>query len=467
MDTIEKYRRYVSTGFVKKVQPLVVDHAEGATVWDEAGRPYVDLFSGISVVNAGHCNPDVVEAAATQMRRLVHCNSYLYHNKPTADFAEALAGIMPSPDLHVSFFANSGAEAVEGAMRVAKQFTGKTEFVALDMSFHGRTVGTLSVTGNWARKKRGGPYLPGVAFAPAPHAYRSPFGPDPEVVSRACAEEVERVIDCHTSGSVAAFLAEPVMGEGGIIVPPASYFRRVKEVLDRRGILFICDEVQSGFGRTGKMLAIEHYGVVPDIVVTAKGIADGFPLSAFTMREEIAKAFTPGDHLSTFGGNPVSCAAALANLRFFEREKLADQAAAKGKRLLEGSGASRREPRADRRRARARVDGRRGAGLGSNQQDARCRDRRGPPGPPPRGGVHRRARRFPRQRPSDPAAPRRIGRGSRAGGGCPGPGPRRCPLTALRFRSRLPATGSPVAGRSRGPPSSASTSSTSWSWAAG
>jgi 4-aminobutyrate aminotransferase / (S)-3-amino-2-methylpropionate transaminase / 5-aminovalerate transaminase len=336
VDTIEKYRRYVSTGFVKKVQPIVVDRAEGATVWDEAGRPYVDLFSGISVVNAGHCNPDVVAAATAQMRRLVHCNSYLYHNKPTADFAEALAGIMPSPDLHVSFFANSGAEAVEGAMRVAKQFTGKTEFLALDMSFHGRTVGTLSVTGNWARKKRGGPYLPGVAFAPAPYAYRSPFGPDPEAVSKACAEEVERVIDCHTSGSVAAFLAEPVMGEGGIIVPPASYFRRVKEVLDRRGILFICDEVQSGFGRTGKMLAIEHYGVVPDIVVTAKGIADGFPLSAFTMREEIAKAFTPGDHLSTFGGNPVCCAAALANLRFFEREKLADQAAAKGKRLLEG-----------------------------------------------------------------------------------------------------------------------------------
>jgi 4-aminobutyrate aminotransferase len=335
VDTIEKYRRYVSTGFVKKVQPIVVDHAAGATLWDEKGREYLDLFSGISVVNAGHCNPEVVEAAAAQMRRLVHCSSYLYHSKPTADFAEALAGIMPSPDLRVSFFANSGAEAVEGAMRVAKQFTGKTEFVALDMSFHGRTVGTLSVTGNWARKKRGGPYLPGVSFAPAPYAYRSPFGPDPEAVGTACAAELERVLDCHTSGSVAAFIAEPVMGEGGIIVPPTSYFRRVKEILDRRGILFICDEVQSGFGRTGKMLAIEHYGVVPDIVVTAKGIADGFPLSAFTMREEIAKAFTPGDHLSTFGGNPVSCAAALANLRFFEREKLADQAAAKGQRLLE------------------------------------------------------------------------------------------------------------------------------------
>jgi 4-aminobutyrate aminotransferase len=333
VDTIEKYRRYVSTGFLKKVQPIVVDRAEGATVWDERGRPFLDLFSGISVVNAGHCNPEIVEAAAAQMRRLVHCSSYLYHNRATADFAEALAGIMPSPDLRVSFFGNSGAEAIEGAIRVAKQFTGRTEIVALEMSFHGRTVGTLSITGNWARKKRGGPYLPGVAFAPAPHPYRSPFGPDPEAVAEACARGVEHAIDTQTSGNVAAFIAEPVMGEGGILVPPPSYFRRVKEVLDRRGILFICDEVQSGFCRTGKMLAIEHYGVVPDIVVTAKGIADGFPLSAFTMREEIAKAFTPGDHLSTFGGNPVSCAAALANLGYMKREDLAGKTAAKGERL--------------------------------------------------------------------------------------------------------------------------------------
>jgi 4-aminobutyrate aminotransferase / (S)-3-amino-2-methylpropionate transaminase / 5-aminovalerate transaminase len=333
VDTIEKYRRYVSTGFVKKVQPIVIDRAEGATVWDERGRPFLDLFSGISVVNAGHGNAEVVEAAAAQMRRLVHCSSYLYHSKPTADFAEALAGIMPGPELRVSFFGNSGAEAIEGALRVAKQFTGRTEIVALEMSFHGRTVGTLSITGNWARKKRGGPYLPGVAFAPAPHPYRSPFGPDPEAVSEACARAVEHAIDTQTSGNVAAFIAEPVMGEGGILVPPRSYFKRVKEVLDRRGILFICDEVQSGFCRTGKMLAIEHYGVVPDIVVTAKGIADGFPLSAFTMREEIAKAFTPGDHLSTFGGNPVSCAAALANLAYMKREDLAGKAAAKGERL--------------------------------------------------------------------------------------------------------------------------------------
>jgi 4-aminobutyrate aminotransferase len=334
MNTIEKYRRFVSTSFLKQVQPIVIDRAEGATVWDEGGRAYLDLFSGISVVNAGHNRPEVIEAAASQMRRLVHCNSYIYHNKPTADLAEALSAIMPSSDLRVSFFGSSGAEAVEGAMRVAKQYTGKSEFIALEMSFHGRSVGTLSVTGNWSRKKKGGPYLPGVAFAAAPYTYRSPFGADPDTCARECARDLERAIDRRTSGEVAAFIAEPVLGEGGILVPPPDYFKRVKEILDRRGILFICDEVQSGFGRTGRMLAIEHYGVVPDIVVTAKGIADGFPLSAFTMREEIARAFTPGDHLSTFGGNPVSCAAALANLQVLQKERLAEAAERKGRDLV-------------------------------------------------------------------------------------------------------------------------------------
>src|SRR5207302_2307157 len=142
-------------------------------------------------------------------------------------------------------------------------------------------------------------------------------------------------IDTSTSGNVAAFVAEPVMGEGGIIIPPSNYFKYVKPILDKRGILFVCDEVQSGFGRTGTMLAIEHYGVVPDIVVTAKGIADGFPLSAFTTREEIANAFTPGDHLSTFGGNPVSCAAALANIQVMEEEKLCERSRESGAYAME------------------------------------------------------------------------------------------------------------------------------------
>ncbi|MEE9293197.1 MAG: aminotransferase class III-fold pyridoxal phosphate-dependent enzyme, partial [Acidobacteriota bacterium] len=209
-----------------------------------------------------------------------------------------------------------------------------------------RTAATLSITGNWSRKKKGGPYLPGVAFAATPYTYRSPFGSDPGTVAAECARDLERAIDRRTSGEVAAFIAEPVLGEGGIIIPPPDYFRRVKEILDRRGILFICDEVQSGFGRTGRMLAIEHYGVIPDIVVTAKGIADGFPLSAFTMRREIADAFKPGDHLSTFGGNPVACAAALANIEVFRKEGLAEAADRKGRDLLERlRGLTKKQPR--------------------------------------------------------------------------------------------------------------------------
>ena len=320
-DTIQKYKDYVMTGFVKSVVPIAIDHASGVQVWDETGREYLDCFSGISVVNAGHNNPKVVAAAKAQMDKLIHCASYIYHTKPVADLAEKFAKIAPR-GLTKSFFANSGAEAIEGAMKLARLYSGKHEFIALQTSFHGRTWGTLSITGNQGRKKRGGPYAPGIAFAPAPYVYRSLWPNDPEQCARHCAKCLDDVIRYETSGDVAAFIAEPVLGEGGIVVPPKNYFREIKKVLDQHGMLFIADEVQSGFGRTGKMFAVEHYGVDPDILVTAKGIADGFPLSAFTTRPEIAGAYKPGDHLSTFGGNPVACAASLANIEFMLEENL-------------------------------------------------------------------------------------------------------------------------------------------------
>ena len=317
------------TGFVKSVVPIAIDHASGVQVWDETGREYLDCFSGISVVNAGHNNPKVVAAAKAQMDKLIHCASYIYHTKPVADLAEKFAKIAPR-GLTKSFFANSGAEAIEGAMKLARLYSGKHEFIALQTSFHGRTWGTLSITGNQGRKKRGGPYAPGIAFAPAPYVYRSLWPNDPEQCARHCAKCLDDVIRYETSGDVAAFIAEPVLGEGGIVVPPKNYFREIKKVLDQHGILFIADEVQSGFGRTGKMFAVEHYGVDPDILVTAKGIADGFPLSAFTTRPEIAGAYKPGDHLSTFGGNPVACAASLANIEFMLEENLPAKATEAG-----------------------------------------------------------------------------------------------------------------------------------------
>ncbi len=328
-DTIQKYKDYVMTGFLKSVAPIVIDKAAGATVTDVNGKEYLDCFAGISVVNSGHGNAQIIAAAKAQMDKLVHCSSYLYHVQPVADLAEKIAHIAPR-GLTKTFFGNGGAEAIEGAMKLARLYTGKHEFIALHGSFHGRSWGALSVTGNQARKKRGGPYAAGIAFAPAPYAYRSLWPKNPEECGRQCAKAIDDVVRFATSNDVAAFIAEPVMGEGGIIVPPLNYFKEVKKVLDQHGILFIADEVQSGFARTGKLFAIEHYGVEPDILVTAKGIADGFPLSAFTTRPEIAAAYKPGDHLSTFGGNPISCAAALANIAFMEKENLPVRAAESG-----------------------------------------------------------------------------------------------------------------------------------------
>jgi 4-aminobutyrate aminotransferase / (S)-3-amino-2-methylpropionate transaminase / 5-aminovalerate transaminase len=333
MNTAEKYRKFVNTSFVKSVEPVTIARAKGSTVTGDDGKVYTDLFAGISVVNAGHCNPEVIAAAKAQMDLLVHCCSYVYHAPTVADLAEKLAEITPGR-LQKSFFGSGGAEANEGAMRLAKQYTKKQEFISLQGSFHGRSLATLSITGNMGRKRGGGPYLSGCTYHPAAYCYRCPFSMSYPACDLHCARELERTIQFTTSDNVAAFIAEPVMGEGGVIAPPPGYFKEIKKVLDAHGILLLTDEVQSGFGRTGKMFAIEHYGVEPDIMTMAKGIADGFPLSAFIARPEVADSFRPGDHLSTFGGNPVSCAAALANIAFFERESLPQKALEKGARVM-------------------------------------------------------------------------------------------------------------------------------------
>jgi 4-aminobutyrate aminotransferase/(S)-3-amino-2-methylpropionate transaminase len=329
MNTVEKYRKYVNTAMVDKVQPVVIQKASAATITDTAGKQYIDCFSGIAVTNSGHCNEKVVEAAKAQIDKLIHCCSYVYYSQPTADLAEKLAQITPGR-LQKTFFGSGGAEAIEGAMRLAKHFTGKTEFIALQASFHGRSYATLSITGNVSRKRRGGPYMVGCTFLPAPYCYRCFYEMKYPDCRLRCARALEDIIRYNTYDSVAAFVAEPLLGEGGIITPPDDYFLEIEKITKQHGILLLIDEVQTGFCRTGKMFAIEHYKVEPDILVMAKGIADGFPLSGFIAREEVADSFKPGDHLSTFGGNPVSCAAALANVEFMEEQKLADQARKKG-----------------------------------------------------------------------------------------------------------------------------------------
>ena len=333
MNIKQKYEKYVNTYSVKKMEDVVISHAEGASVYDLEDKEYIDCFAGIAVNNAGHRNPKIIQAAKEQMDKLVHCCAYVYYSEPPALLAEKLAQHTPGR-LEKTFFSNSGAEAIEGALRIAKQYTEQYEIIALQGSFHGRTNATLSITGNRKRKYRGGPYLSGVSFAPTPYCYRCPFELERDICNLKCARYLRDVIDFQTSGSVAAFIAEPVMGEGGIIVPPEHYFEEVKKILDEFEILFIADEVQSGFGRTGKMFAIEHYEAEPDIMAMAKGIAGGFPLSAFITRDEIAKSFKPGDHLSTFGGNPVSCAAAIANLEFLLEEKIPEKALERGEKFM-------------------------------------------------------------------------------------------------------------------------------------
>jgi 4-aminobutyrate aminotransferase len=337
MKTKDLYDEYMITSMVPGFEPVEVERASGTTYYDAAGKSYLDCFSGISVTNAGHGHPKIVSAAKEQMDQLIHCCTYMYYNPRAGELAKRMAEITPGA-LQKSFFGNSGAEALEGAMRLAKHYTGKTEMVALTQSFHGRTNATLSITGNSGRKINSGPFLPGIAFAPAPHFYRCPFhSKTEEECGERAASFVADVIKYQTAGDVAAFIAEPLLGEGGIITLPSNYLRLVKEILDDNDILFICDEVQSGFGRTGKFFAIEHFdGVDVDIMTTAKGIADGFPLGAFTAKPEIGDSLGVGSHLSTFGGNPVSCAAALANIDVMLTEKLPENSAARGEQLISG-----------------------------------------------------------------------------------------------------------------------------------
>ncbi|MBX0325982.1 aspartate aminotransferase family protein [Halomicroarcula sp. F13] len=309
-DVVGRYDDYVMP--IWKSLNVPVKRASNCTVEDYEGNEYLDVFSGISVTNVGHNNEAVVEAAKAQLDEFVHGCSYVHPSEQVARLGERLAEITPG-DLQKSFFCNSGTEAVEGAIKLARKYTGSKEVLALEMAFHGRTLGSLALTGNKAYKSEMAPTINDVAHVAPPYAYRCQMcsgGP----CSCACADDLERVIGTHTSGDLAAVVVEPVMGEGGIIVPPNGWLERVKEITHDHGGLLIVDEVQTGYGRTGEMFATEHFDVVPDILPQAKGIANGMPLGAFTASAEVADAFEAGDHLSTFGGNPVACAAALATI---------------------------------------------------------------------------------------------------------------------------------------------------------
>jgi len=314
--------------------PLVIDHAQGSYLYAVDGRRYLDFASGIAVTNLGHGHPDVLRAAHEQLDRLVH-TSVVAHHEPAIELAERIAAVAPGK-LDKVFFANSGAEAVEGAIKLARYTTGRSALIAFQGAFHGRTYGALSLTASKSYyRERYEPFLPGVYHAPYPYPYRNPSGPGEEATLTYVFDFIEEMLDTRVPPrNIAAFIVEPVLGEGGYVVPPAGFMPRLRALCDQHGILLIADEVQSGYGRTGKMFACEHTGVVPDIMTLAKSIASGLPLSAVVASSKLMDQWEPAAHGSTFGGNPVSCAAGVATLEVFQREGILANATEKGNDLL-------------------------------------------------------------------------------------------------------------------------------------
>jgi len=340
-EIMKKQKEYVMPCTPAARQPIVMHEGRGAIVRDVEGREYIDCFGGYSVVNIGHCHPKVVKAIQEQAAMLYH-SSYDYYNVPQTLLAERLAQVAPA-GLKKSFFCNSGAEAIEGSVKLAKKYAAKhgrlgSDIISLDCSFHGRTALTVALSGQRKYKKNLGGFVdfPGINFAPAPYCFRCALRLKYPECGVYCAQSIEGIVDMRTTGDLAAFVAEPILGEGGIIAPPDEYFKIAVKIIKEHDGLFIADEVQSGFARTGKMFAVEHYGVTPDIMAMAKGIASGIPIAAFIATEEVANAFEPGDHSSTYGGNALTCAAALANLEVITGERLAEKAAKTGKLFMDG-----------------------------------------------------------------------------------------------------------------------------------
>ena len=300
-------------------KPLVVDHAKDQYVSDIEGNRYLDFFGGILTVSVGHCNDKVTQKVKAQIDRLQH-TSTLYPTEPIVNLAEKMAEITPG-NLQKSFFTNSGTEANESAVQLARMATGNFEIVALRHGYSGHSMVAKALTAH-APWRAGGIVSVGVEHAINPYCYRCPLKlkyPECEV---ACADDVEEVIRTSTAGRIAAFLAEPIQGVGGFITPPLEYFKKVYATVKKYGGLFIADEVQTGFGRTGKKwFGIEHFGVVPDILTAAKGMANGTPVGATIATPEVADKFQ-GMTISTFGGNPVTATAALATIDVIEEENL-------------------------------------------------------------------------------------------------------------------------------------------------
>jgi 4-aminobutyrate aminotransferase / (S)-3-amino-2-methylpropionate transaminase / 5-aminovalerate transaminase len=333
---MERRHNAVSSG-VGIATPMVAKEAKGALLTDVDGNTFIDFGGGIGVMNVGHTDSRVVEAVKEQAERLTHSCFYVTEYEEYIELAEKLNALVPGDTEKRSFFVNSGAEAVENAAKIARYYTKRPAIIAFENSFHGRTMFAMTLTGKTDPYKKGfGPFVPEVYRVPAPYAYRCPVGRD---CSGGCVGDcfasIEKafVSTVHPS-SVAAIIVEPVSGEGGFIPFPDFYLRRLRELCDEHGILMIVDEVQTGFGRTGKLLAVEHSGVEPDILTTAKSMGGGLPIAGVTGKKEIMDSVHVGGLGTTYGGNPIACAAALAVFEAFEEEDLLARANAIGERVM-------------------------------------------------------------------------------------------------------------------------------------
>jgi 4-aminobutyrate aminotransferase len=332
---LERDQKFISQSYTR-AYPLVVKKAKGVWVEDVDGNRFLDFNAGIAVCNTGHCHPKVVEAIHRQAEQLIHMSGSDFYYEAQSNLAAKLAEITPGPKEKKVFFGNSGAEAIEAALKLARFHTRRPFILAFLGAFHGRTMGALSLTASKAIFEKGfSPLVPGVTHVPYPYCYRCPYHHHQYPgCSVACVEWIREDLFKRSipPEEVAAIFVEPIQGEGGYVVPPPEFHKKLYDLAKEFGILFVADEVQSGMGRTGKMMAIEHWGVTPDIFALAKGIASGMPLGAMVSQSEVMD-WVRGSHASTFGGNPISCQAALTTIELLE-EGLIQNAAIQGEYLL-------------------------------------------------------------------------------------------------------------------------------------
>lgn len=316
---------------------IIVERGEGTYLYATDGRKFIDFTCGIGVTNTGHCHPKVVEAIREQAGLLLHGQVNLVTHKPMLELVDEMRTIVPT-GLDGFFFSNSGAEAVEGALKLARHATGRPNVIVFQGSFHGRTVGTMSLTTSKTVYRAGyQPLMPGVFVTPYPYALR--YGWDAEKTGQWCLDELEFLLITQTAPQeTAAILVEPVLGEGGYVVPPQSFMKGLRELTHQHGMLLIVDEIQSGFGRTGKWFAHEHFDIEPDIMTVAKGLGSGLPISGVVSKLELMKKWIPGSHGGTFGGNAVACAAAVATIRAMKEDNMLENARERGSQLMAGLG---------------------------------------------------------------------------------------------------------------------------------